>query len=116
MKNRRKFLRLEVNDFLDISPVDKGAKPIKGKVFNMTLMGICFSSDIEWEKGQHLQIEYFMAESCDSVKMKIAVVWSEHISDREGILTGAEIIDIEPEKELKFVNFYFRKLKEKYFD
>jgi hypothetical protein len=116
VQNRRKFLRLEVNDFLEIRPVDKVAESVKGKVFNLTLMGICFSADVEWEKGQILHIEYFMAESSDAVKMKVAVVWSEQISDREGILTGAEIIDIEPEKELKFVNFYFKKLKEKYFD
>ena len=116
MQNRRKFLRLEVDDFLEVNPLNKISGPVKGKVFNLTLMGICFSSEIEWEKGQVLHIEYLMTESGESVRMEISVVWSEQIGDKEGILTGAEIIDIEPEKELKFVNFYFTKLKEKYFD
>lgn len=115
MQNRRKFLRLEVSDFLQIRPVDEVAKTLKGKSFNLTLMGICFSSEIEWKKGQVIVIEYFMPEGADSVVLKVAVIWSEFISDEEGFLTGAEIIDIDPEKELKFVNYYFLKLKNRFF-
>lgn len=114
MQNRRKFLRLEVGDFLQIRPLNEQATKIKGKAFNLTLMGICFSSEIEWKKGQVLQIEYFMPEGADSVDLKIAVVWSEFISDEEGFLTGAEIIDIDSAKELKFVNYYFLKLKNRF--
>ncbi len=115
MQNRRKFLRLEVADFLQIRPLQDGSGPIKGKSFNLTLMGICFASEIEWKTGQVLFLEYFMPEGGDSVELKISVVWNEFISDEEGFLTGAEIIDIDPQKELQFVNYYFLKLKNRFF-
>ena len=115
MKNRRKFLRLEVADFLEIRPVNESASPVKGKSFNLTLMGICFYCEVEWEKGQVVYIDYFMSEDSDSAKIKVAVVWSEFISDEDGFLIGAEIIDIEQEKELRFINYYFNRLKDRFF-
>ena len=62
MNNRRKLIRIEAKDFLEIRPMVEAAKKIKGEVLNFTLMGICFSSVVEWRKGQNLYIEYFIPE------------------------------------------------------
>lgn len=115
MENRRRFLRFEVNDFLEIRPLNEVAKYSKGKAFNIGLMGICFFTQMVWEKGQVLVIDYFVPEELGSVKIKIMVVWSEFVDDQQGYLTGAQIIDIEEEKENQFVNYYFKKLKDKLF-
>ncbi len=115
MENRRRFLRFETEDFLEIRPLNEVARYTKGKSFNLSLMGICFFSEIEWEVGQVLLIDYFIPQELDSVKLKVVVVWSEFIDSNKGYITGAQIIDIEEDKENKFVNYYFQKLKEKFF-
>ena len=115
MENRRRFLRFEVQDFLEVRPLNEVAKYVKGKSYNLSLMGICFSSEVEWKKGQVLFIDYFIPEDMDSIQLKISIVWSEFINEAEGYLTGAQIIHVDPQKELRFVNYYFQKLKEKFF-
>lgn len=116
MDNRRKFLRLEVQDFLEIKPLTELAKFTKGGSVNLSLMGICFSSEIRWEKGQVLLIEYFIPKEMESVRLKVAIMWSEYISDNDGYLNGAAIIDIDQDKETKFVNYYYQRLKEHFFN
>ncbi len=116
MDNKRRFLRLEAKDFLEMSPLKELDRQIKGRSFNVTPMGICFSSNICWEKGQVLLIDYFIPEELDSVKLKVAIVWSEFVDENNGYLTGGEIIDIDKEKETCFINYYFQKLKEYFFN
>jgi hypothetical protein len=111
MENRRKLIRLEVSDFLDIRPLNEVGRCIKGESKNFTLMGICFSSEVEWHKGQVLLIDYFIPQNNDSVKLKIVVVWSEFIDSSKGYFCGGEIAEIEKEKEVIFANYYFQKLK-----
>ncbi len=113
MENRRRFLRLETEDFLKILPLDEVAQRVKGKAFNFSLLGICFSSPVEWKKGQILLIDYFIPSQLDSVKLKVAIIWTELIKEDE-YLCGAQIIGIDREKENMFINYYFHKLKEKY--
>ncbi len=115
MDNNRRFLRFEVNDFLELRPLNEVAHYVPGNSANLSLMGICFSSLVEWKTGQMLFIDYFMSGDSDSVKLKVVVVWSELIGDLEGYLTGARIIAVESEKESKFINYYFQKLKGKFF-
>ena len=115
MENKRRFLRFEVEDFLEIRPLNEVAKYVKGKSFNLSIMGICFFSEVRWNTGQVLMIDYFIPEGLDSVKIKVVVVWSELIDNKRGYLTGTQIIDIEKEKESRFVNYYFQKIKDKFF-
>ncbi|OPX30606.1 MAG: hypothetical protein B1H08_01275 [Candidatus Omnitrophica bacterium 4484_171] len=115
MENRRRFLRFEVKDFLEIRPLNEVAKYTKGQSFNLSIMGVCFFSEAKWETGQVLLIDYFMPQGLESVKLKVVVAWSELIDNERGYLTGTQIIDVEKEKESQFVNYYFQKLKEKFF-
>ena len=114
MENRRRLIRIEVSDFLEIKPLDEVARKVKGEVKNFSLMGICFTSEIEWKRGQVLFIDYFITEALDSVRLKLAVVWSEYIDEKQGYFCGGEIIDVEEEKQAIFANYYFQKLKEKF--
>ena len=115
MNNRRRFLRFEVGDFLEVQALNETARVnAKGHSVNLSLMGICFSSEEEWKTGQVLLIDYFIPSDLDSVKMKVVVVWSERIDDKVGFLTGAQIIDVEEDKENQIVNYYFKKLKERF--
>ncbi|MCM8823645.1 MAG: PilZ domain-containing protein [Candidatus Omnitrophica bacterium] len=115
MDNRRRFLRFEVGDFLEIRPLNETGRYVEGQSFNLSIMGICFSSKEEWQTGQVLLIDYFITKDLDSVKLKVVVVWSEFIDEEKGYLTGAQIIDVEQAKEERFINYYYQRLKEKFF-
>ncbi|UCD15652.1 MAG: hypothetical protein JSV34_00950 [Candidatus Omnitrophota bacterium] len=115
MDNQRRLVRLEVKDFLEIRPLDEVVEVVKGETDNFTLMGICFTSQIEWKKGQLLFIDYFIPSELDSVKLKIAVVWSELIDSENGYFCGGEIVEVEEDKEEKFASYYFQRLKERFF-
>ncbi len=110
-QNRRGLIRLEVSDFLEIRPLNEVARMVKGEARNITSMGICFSSEMEWRKGDVLLIDYFLPREFDSVKLKIAVVWSEFIDRDKGYFCGGEIIEVEKEKEEKFYSYYQGRLK-----
>jgi hypothetical protein len=114
MDNKRRLLRLEVDDFLEVKPLQEVARQVKGYSKNFSLMGICFSSEVEWKKGQLLLIDYFIPEEFDSVKLKVVVVWSELIDDNQGYFCGGEIVSIEKDKEDKFANYYYQKLKDRF--
>lgn len=114
MNNRRKLIRIEAKDFLEIRPVAESGKKVKAEVVNFTLMGICFSSVVEWRKGQNLYIEYFIPDASDSVKLKVSVIWSELIDYQKGYFCGGEIVEVEKEKQELFANYYFQKLKDKF--
>ena len=112
---KRRLIRLEVSDFLEIRPLDEVARKIKGKTKDFSLMGICFSSEVECKKGQVLFIDYFIPQDLDSVKLKVVIIWSEFISPQEGYFCGGEIVSVEENKHEKFANYYFQKLRERFF-
>lgn len=113
MENRRRIVRLEVSDFLKMCAVDEVGKTFfEGQSKNLSTLGICFSSEIEWRRGQVILIDYFIPAEFDSVKLKVVVVWSEFIDPENGYFCGAEIIEIEQKKQEKFTAYYFKKLKE----
>lgn len=111
---RRRLVRLEVGDFLEVRPLNEVAKRIKGKTRNFSLMGICFSCAEKWDKGQVLFIDYFIPEELDSIKLKIVVVWSEFIDEENGYFCGGQIINVEDNKQEKFASYYFQKLRERF--
>ncbi len=115
MENRRQLLRLEVGDFLEVRPLNEVGRVHKAKVKNFSLMGACFTSEIEWKKGQVLYIDYFIPEELDSVRLKMVVVWSEFIDSENGYFCGGRIIDIEESKQEKFAAYYCKKIKERFF-
>lgn len=115
MENQRRLLRLEAKDFLEIRPLENKGGSCKGECANFSLMGICFTSQVEWRRGQCILIDYFIPSELDSVKLKVSVIWSEFISVEVGYFCGGEIIDVEGEKQEKFANHYFQKLRERFF-
>ncbi|MDP2922555.1 MAG: hypothetical protein Q8O30_02385 [Candidatus Omnitrophota bacterium] len=110
MNNKRGLLRLKVSDFLEIRSLNEVAKIYRAKAQDVTPMGICFSSELEWKRGQVLLIDYFIPDEFDSVKLKVAVVWSEFISTEQGYFCGGEIVEIEKEKQEKFHSYYSQRL------
>lgn len=111
MDNKRRLIRLETNDCLQISPLSEVGRIQPADVKNFTFMGVCFCSSVEWKKGQVLEINYFLSETNRSIKMKMLVVWSEFISSRQGYFCGGRIIDIEKENQAQFAYYYYKKLK-----
>jgi hypothetical protein len=114
MDNRRRLIRLNVGDFLELRPLHEVARVHTARTRDFTLMGICFSCEMEWEKGQVLVIDYFIPDELDSVKLKIVVIWSEFIDSQKGYFCGGEIIEVEEAKQEKFANYYFRRLQERF--
>lgn len=113
MDNKRRLLRLEASDFLQITPLDEVGRVYKADVKDFTFMGICFSSPIEWKKGQVLEINYFCPESNEPVKMKMLVVWSEFVGDQQGYFCGGQVIEIETKYQAQFAHYYYKKLKDR---
>jgi hypothetical protein len=112
MATNRRLLRLKVCDFLEIRSLNEVAKSIKATTRDLTPMGICFTCEIEWKRGHVLLIDYFIPEEFESIKLKVAVVWSEFIDTENGYFCGGEIIEVEQDKQEKFANYYAKKLKE----
>lgn len=106
-------MRLETTDFLKILPLNEVGKVIKGAVKDFTPEGVCFTSEMEWQKGQVLLIDYFISDEGDSVQLKIVVIWSELIDSKSGYFCGGRIIHMEDDKAEKFSSYYLRKLKER---
>ena len=113
MDSKRKLLRLDIEDLLQIRPLNESVLPIKGRGKNFTPMGICFSSAMDWHKGQILLLQYFIPEELDSVELKVVVVWSEFIDEEKGYFCGGEIVSIEDTKRDIFTNYYFKKLRDR---
>ena len=114
MSNRRRLIRLNVGDFLELRPLHEAGRVHAAKTRDLTLMGICFSGEMEWNRGQVLVIDYFIPDELDSVKLKIVVVWSEFIDPENGYFCGGEIIEVEEAKQEKFANYYFKRLQERF--
>ena len=114
--NKRRFVRFNVEDILEIRAVTEVAKKFRSVSRDFSLIGMCFFSDFKWDPGQVLIIEYFMPEELEAVKIKANVVWSEFIDDRKGFLVGVEILDIDNKNADKFTQYYFRKVKERFFE
>lgn len=114
MKDKRSLIRLDVRDFISIKPLNEVAKHVEGVTENITFMGICFTSPMEWKQGQALLIDYFVPGEVESVKLKVAIIWSEFINKAKGYFCGGEIYDIEGENQDSFTRYYFRQLKDKY--
>ena len=115
MGEKRRLIRLDVGDFLEIRPLNEVGRCLKGKSKNLSLMGVCFTSEIEWQKGQVLLIDYFIPEELDSIRLKIVVVWSEFIDSKNGYFCGGEVIDVEESKQEKFANYYFKQIEDRFF-
>ncbi len=116
MDNARKLIRVNVGDFLEIRPLNEVGKRTKGRGRNLTLMGLCFSSKYQWQKGQVLFIDYFIPEELDSVRLKMVVIWTEFVDSENGYFCGGEITEVEKQKEAKFANYYFKKIQERFFE
>lgn len=114
MQEQRQLIRLEVADFLEIRLLEN-QPPIKGRGRNISSMGICFSCQSEWTRGQVLLIDYFIPEDMDSVKLKVLVIWSEFIDPESGFFCGGEIIDIEDGKIDQFVAYYLQRLEDRFY-
>lgn len=112
MATNRRLLRLRVCDFLEVCSLNEVAKSVKATTQDFTPMGICFCSEVEWKRGHVLMIDYFIPEEFESIKLKVAVVWSEFIDTKDGYFCGGEIIEVEQDKQEKFANYYAKKLKE----
>lgn len=113
MDDKRRLIRLEVKDFLQITPLNREANPRPGKSKDITSMGICFSSPVQWDKGEVLFIDYFMRDELESAQIKVEVIWSEFIDSDQGYFCGGQIIEIEPAKEELFANYYSQKIRKK---
>jgi len=101
-----------VGDFVEVRALDEVGKVYKGKAKDISLMGVCFSSDQEWKNGQVLLIDYFIPEELDSIQLKLVVVWSEFVGPEQGYFCGGELLEVEPAKESLFSAYYFKKLQE----
>ncbi len=116
MLNKRRFVRFDSDEILEVKPLNDKIKSCKAITKDLSLLGICFFSDFKWEIGQVLEIHYFLSGSLKPVKIKAKVVWSELISDSQGFLVGVEIMNIEDKDAPKFVAHYFKKVKDKFFE
>ncbi|SRR4030042_3408481 len=114
MDNKRRLVRLDVGDFLEIRTLNEVGKVHQARSKNFNLMGVCFSCHMEWQCGQVLLIDYFIPEELDSVRLKMVVIWSEFVSPENGYFCGGEIVEVEASKQDKFAHYYLKKLQDNF--
>lgn len=114
MDNKRRLVRLEATDFLQVKPLNEVGKFYKGEVKDFSFMGICFCSSVEWKNGQVLSINYFLPDSEEPVQIKMVVIWSEFISSGQGYFCGGRIIEVDPKNQTEFAHYYYKKLQERF--
>ncbi len=99
---------------MQIKPLDEVGRVYEVEAKDFTFMGVCFSSPVEWKKGKVLEIDYFLSEDNESVRMKMVVVWSEFISSQQGYFCGGQIIEIEQKGQARFAHYYYKKLRDRF--
>jgi len=115
MKNQRRFIRFDTEDFINIRPLNNVNIVYGATSKNIGLVGVCFYAPQRWERGELLLIDYFIIPQSALARLKTRVVWSELIDAQKGYLIGVEVLKIE-ENEEAFLKYYFQKVKETFLE
>lgn len=114
---KRRFVRLDINSRLNFQFMESGSeKPVvkyaTGNVKNLSVEGVCFSSDKEIKPGSRIELEIFLPNGKAPIKIKGEVVWSKPIkNDKETVFdTGVKLINVAVGDENRFLVYMCDKM------
>ena len=92
------------------APSDKASALIK----NLSVEGICFTSDKELKKGASLALEIFLPSQREPLHLEGKVVWSKPArgekGKEDGFEVGVKLFTIEKGDENKFIGYVCDKM------
>mgnify|MGYP007109722286 CR=1 FL=1 len=108
------FVKIELRNILDIRALSEVARYTKrSDGFDFSTFRVCFCSAIGWKTGQVILMDYFIPANLECVKLKIGVVLSEFVDEKNGYFIGGRIIEVEEGKEGKLLATIFKDIKNK---
>ncbi len=118
---RRRFVRLDVEAKVNfrIKEIDGEqvlSERIGGKSKNISVEGICFSSQNQLKIGSKIELEVFLPGS-EPVHMQGEVAWSSPVQPKMGSKaafdTGVKLLNIQKTDENKFLVYICNKMTER---
>ncbi len=116
---RRKFVRLDLDtkvnfQIKEVEGEQVLAEQTQGRVKNISVEGVCFSTNIKLKPNTKIELEVMLPESKDKVKLTGEVAWSSSLqskdSDKQMYDTGVKIYNIEKSDENKFLVYVCDKM------
>ncbi|MFH1784182.1 MAG: PilZ domain-containing protein [bacterium] len=116
---RRKYVRLDTEVKIDCVPLKGEKTRISAVTRNISVQGVCFTSDKEFKLKTPLKISVFIPHYWQPIQLKGKVVWSRPVESKdpnEGpkFDTGVKLSEIEKSNESKFFMYVLDKVVERY--
>lgn len=116
---RRKFVRLGDNLKVNLQTQDKSeagalAQRVSAIVKNISVEGMCFTSEKEFPNGEEIDLEVFLPGEAKPLCITGQVVWVRKIEaeDQKVIFeTGVKLFTLEKSDEGKFMGYVWEKMK-----
>lgn len=119
--DKRKYVRLNLETRVRVEPARRKkkaelARKVEGITKNISVEGICFTSESKFKPGTKITVEVFLPEERKSVHLKGEVRWINSIPQEEGketFDTGVKLYTIDKKDENRFIEFVCDKMTER---
>jgi len=118
---KRRFVRLDMNTKLnfqikEVSGEQVLAEKNSGIVKNLSVEGICFSSEKQLKSGSKIELAIALPGSPSPIEIRGEVVWSRPIEEQKGAKvvfdTGVKLVNIAQGDENRFLVYMCDKMTE----
>jgi hypothetical protein len=118
---KRRFVRLDINTKLDFQINEVGGEQVlaesnSGIVKNLSVEGICFSSNKQLKAGSKIELSIALPGGPKPVAIRGEVVWSRPIEENKGAKnifdTGVKLINVAQGDENRFLIYMCDKMTE----
>ena len=121
-EERRKYIRLNVANEVNFRVKDKEtAGPLEAKASgiskDMSMEGICFSTDKQLEPGTKLDLEIMLPSESEPLILRGEVKWSRLLEARANLKamfdTGVQLLVIQESDENRYLKYVNQKMMER---
>jgi len=118
---KRRFVRLDINSKLNFKIKDLSGEQVlaeenSGIVKNLSVEGICFSSEKQLKAGTKIELSIALPESPAPIDIRGEVVWSRPVGGEKGAKaifdTGVKLVNIAQGDENRFLVYMCDKMTE----
>jgi len=119
INERRRFVRLGDNLKVNFQTQDKTkpgqlAQKVAAIVKNISVEGMCFTSEKELTPGEEINLEVFLPGDNMPLRIDGEVIWNnkaETNDERAEFETGVKLFTLEKSDEGKFMSYVWEKMK-----
>jgi len=120
IENRRKFVRLNKNNFIRIRKINSDHLFCEGCTFNFTPMGLLFFTKQTFRENDIIEIEFYIINSKNillssekPVKLVAKISWTAPFADNWGHLYGCQItLTGNYQDRFLFTDYYFNEIND----